>query len=131
MHENIVAYDSSVNNWEELLMAVNVNVQNPASLLALIKRGIDERAIQTWAYDGDGDFTHSAQQWNRKAWLRPSLGNGGLVLNIVSPQGQAISKEIYGVYHGRFIEMLLVHFDDKFSSADATAMPTYADALSA
>lgn len=112
-------------------MAVNVTVQNPASLLALVKRGIDQRTIQTWAYDSDGDFTHSAQQWNRKAWLRPSLENGRLVLNIIGPQGQGVSKEIYGIYHGRFIEMLLVHFDDKFSSADATALPTYADALSA
>lgn len=31
-------------------------------------------------------------------------------------------KEIYGIYHGRFIEMLLSHFDDSFSNASATAL---------
>jgi hypothetical protein len=33
----------------------------------------------------------------------------------------AMTKVIYGVYHGRFIEMLLTHFDDSFTSATATA----------
>jgi len=112
-------------------MAVTINTPNPSSLLNSIKRAIDTREIQTWTYDKDGDFTHSAQQWNRQAWLRPSIAPGALILNILGPEGEPISKEIYGIYHGRFIEMLLVHFDEQFSNADATAMPTYADALSA
>jgi hypothetical protein len=32
-----------------------------------------------------------------------------------------MTKTIYGVYHGRFIEMLLTHFDNEFSAASATA----------
>lgn len=32
-----------------------------------------------------------------------------------------MTKPIYGVYHGRFIEMLLTHFDDSFASVAATA----------
>jgi hypothetical protein len=36
---------------------------------------------------------------------------------------------VYAVYHGRFIEMLLAHFDEQMSGAAATAMPTTADVV--
>ncbi|ERJ35113.1 hypothetical protein L810_2257 [Burkholderia sp. AU4i] len=32
-----------------------------------------------------------------------------------------MTKVVYGVYHGRFLEMLLAHFDHSFSNATATA----------
>lgn len=32
-----------------------------------------------------------------------------------------MTKMIYGVYHGRFIEMMLAHFDTDFSLATASA----------
>jgi hypothetical protein len=32
-----------------------------------------------------------------------------------------MTKTIYGVLHGRFIEMLLTHFDDDFGTAHAFA----------
>jgi hypothetical protein len=112
-------------------MAVTVNTSSPKAILDGLKKAIDERRIQTWAYDSDGDFTHSAQQWNREAWMRPSVVTGGLVFNILPPQGKQISKEIYGIYHGRLIETLLVHFDTQFSNANATALPVLADAVGA
>jgi hypothetical protein len=112
-------------------MAVTVNAPKPNALLSAIKQAIDERKIQTWTYDSDGDFTHSAQQWNREAWFRPSVAQGALIFNIIPPQGKSVSTEIYGIYHGRFIEMLLVHFDEQLSNADATAMPTLADVVNA
>ena len=33
---------------------------------------------------------------------------------------------MYGIYHGRFIEMLLNHFDKRFTEASATANPSVA-----
>jgi hypothetical protein len=112
-------------------MAVTVVTSSPKALLDAFKKAINERRIQTWAYDSDGDFTHSAQQWNRAAWMRPSFGTGGLVFTIVAPQGKQISKEVYGIYHGRLIETLLVHFDNQFSTANASALPVMADAVGA
>jgi hypothetical protein len=108
-------------------MSISLETASPKALLAGIKKAIDERRIETWQYDGDGDFTHSATQWNRKAWLRPSVCGNGLSLSIVPPQSGAISREVYAIYHGRFIEMLLAHFDQSFSQARASAMPTSAD----
>lgn len=112
-------------------MAIRVDTPNASALLSAIKETIDRGHIRTWSYDGDGDFTHTADQWNLKAWLRPTVQSGTLTFTIVTPKGQRLSKEIYGIYHGRFIEMLLVHFDEWFSDARATAMPTLLDIVAA
>ena len=108
-------------------MTIVVNVGNPSALLANIKKAIDSKHIVTWSYDSDGDFTHTPDQWFRKAWLRPQLAYGELQFGILGPRGIGVSKLIYGVYHGRFIEMLLTHFDEQFATASATAGVTALD----
>lgn len=108
-------------------MALRVGTSQPSSLLAAIKKAIDEKRVETWSYDSDGDFTHTPPQWFRKAWLRPKVEYGALVFNIIKPQNSSISKEVYGVYHGRFIEMLLVHFDSSFTTAEASAAVAVGD----
>jgi hypothetical protein len=64
-------------------MAVVVKTENPISLLSAIKKAIDQDDIQTWSYDADGDFTHTADQWIRRAWFRPIVREGRLVFNII------------------------------------------------
>lgn len=108
-------------------MAVTITTSSPQSLLAGIKLSIDQGHIVTWSYDSDGDFIHTAEQWKYKAWLRPIVKTGNLTFGIIPPRSVAISREVYAIYHGRFIEMLLVHFDEKFSAAIASAMPTNDD----
>ena len=112
-------------------MAVVVKTENPSHLLSAIKKAIDEDDIQTWSYDADGDFTHIADQWTRRAWLRPRVREDRLVFNIISPRDRNITRVVYGIYHGRFIEMLLNHFDKRFTEASATALPTGADRVKA
>lgn len=108
-------------------MAIIIQTNNPAKLLKAIKEAIDEGNVQTWSYDSDGDFTHNPEQWNKKAWLRPKIYTNELKLGIIPPKDTKISRSVYGIYHGRFIEMLLVHFDTEFSNAIATALPTAMD----
>ncbi len=108
-------------------MAVIVTTENPSGLLSAIKKAIDDDKIETWAYDEDGDFTHTAEQWNSRAWLRPAIGDDRLVFHIVPPRTKSISVTVYGIYHGRFMEMLLNHFDGKFTRVSATAQPTSGD----
>jgi hypothetical protein len=110
-------------------MAVIVRTENPRELLAAIKKSIDDNDIVTWDYDIDGDFSHTAEQWRRQAWFRPrvDVGNDRIVFNMISPRGKPVTRAAYAVYHGRFIEMLLAHFDRKFTNAFATAMPTSED----
>jgi hypothetical protein len=102
-------------------MSLKIDTAAPQALLAAVRDAIDKGHVRTWSYDADGDFTHTAEQWKNKAWLRPSVQPGMLELNIVAPQGQAITYEVNAIYHGRFIEMLLAHFGNRFSVAKAAA----------
>lgn len=102
-------------------MALIVNAPNPKQLLADIKKAIDDKKIDTWVYDADGDFTHSPSQWIYQAWLRPIVAPGVLIFGLLGKQNVVMTKVIYGVFHGRFIEMLLNHFDNDFSATSATA----------
>lgn len=103
-------------------MAIAAFTRDPAALLSSIKKAIDDKKVETWKYDKDGDLFHTPEQWRGKAWLRPIVQQGMLVLGLVGQQNVQMSKLIYGVYHGRFIEMLLTHFDDKFTTVNATAV---------
>jgi hypothetical protein len=106
-------------------MAIQVGTDNPQKLLDAIYEAIDEGHIETWTYDEDGDFIHVTpdEQWVGKAWLHPVPNATFLTLNTIAPT-EGLSDEVYAVYHGRFIEMLLAHFDDEFFSAIATAQLT-------
>ena len=108
-------------------MAVTVDSSNPAALLADIKKKIDEGHIETWSYDSDGDFTHTPPQWLARAWLKPVIATGKLSLGIIAPKDTKLSRAVFGVYQGRFIEMLVSHEADFFSSARATPFLTSPD----
>ena len=109
-------------------MAIYCKTTTPKKLLAAYTKAIDDGHVTTWAYDSDGDFTHTADQWNRKAWLRPKVIEAeALVLYILGPKDTKISSTIYAVYHGRFIESMLAHCDGLFAEAQATAMPIAGD----
>jgi len=109
-------------------MAIHVKTNSPKQLLAAYKKAIDDQRVKTWSYDSDGDFTHTADQWIRKAWLRPKIVSGeNLVFFILAPVETPITSVIYAVYHGRFIESLLRHCDSLFESASATALPEEGD----
>ncbi|HTX14760.1 MAG TPA: hypothetical protein VMD77_05645 [Candidatus Baltobacteraceae bacterium] len=112
-------------------MAVIVYTPNPQALLDEIRAAAREGRFETWSLDTDGDFTHSPEQWRLKAWLRPKISAGMLVFGILTPRGTAMTKGVYAVYHGRFIEMLLLHFDTKFQRALATALPAEHDQVRA
>ena len=100
-------------------MALYISTSTPNALLKLIKKAIDDKEIDTWEYDKDGDFTHTPTQWRGKAWLRPQVKPKILQFNVIENKKITLTKEINGVYHGRFIEMLLAHFEAKFSNVSA------------
>ena len=99
---------------------ITIITEEPGKLLTKIRDAVDDKAIETWEYDDEGDFTHTPPQWRRKAWLRPSVEQNKLSFYIV-PHTQGLSVPVYAVYHGRFIEMMLTHFDKSFSLAFASA----------
>jgi hypothetical protein len=98
-------------------------------LLKEIKKAIQDHKIETWKVDSDGDFMHTPEQWANLAWLRPKAMDDRLLLNILGSKTRKLSRTTYAVYHGKFIEMLLTHFDTKFNRATATALPVSGDIL--
>jgi hypothetical protein len=108
-------------------MAVRVFCRNPNELLGKIKASAQSGSLETWTVDSDGDFTHSPAQWKNSAWLRPRIEDDRIVFNILAPTGTRMDRTVYAVYHGRFIEMLLGHFDLEFNRATATALPVSGD----
>jgi hypothetical protein len=108
-------------------MAVTVFCSDPPGLLNDITSSILNRSIETWLVDSEGDLTHSPTQWQNQAWFRPLVAQDRLAFYILGNRIQAMSTVTYAVYHGRLIEMLLSHFDGRFSNAVATAMPTGSD----
>jgi hypothetical protein len=103
-------------------MALTVLTKKPKTLLTEIREGIKTGAIDTWNIS-DEDFTHRPDQWRSKAWLRPHVTpNEKVKFNIIRPKGSNISREVYAVYHGRFAEMLLAHFDSLIKSIDISSL---------
>lgn len=101
-----------------------VPTPDPDGLLEKIKSAIDGKQIKTWSYDTEGDFTHTADQWRQLAWLTPKVIENSIVFSIIPPKDKHITKSIYAIYHGRFIEMILRYFDeDMAGNAEATALP--------
>ena len=111
-------------------MAIRFKTNDPKKLLEDFKKAIDKDIVATWSYDQDGDFTHTPPQWKNKAWLRPKIKTDELVFSIIKQRGNNISSLVYAVYHGRFIESMLNHFDSSFRNAEATPLPSEDDRVS-
>ena len=93
------------------------------SLLKRINELIDQSRIQTWEYDTMGDYTMTPPQWRKQAWIRLRAGGGNTIkFGIVKRNDNKLSKEVYAVYHGRFAEMLLAHFDTHIESIEISSM---------
>lgn len=96
-------------------MAVIVKTRYPEDFINQVKKRIDDQEIDTWQYDDDGDFTHTALQWKNHAWFRPYPEDNKLVFGILGRKDSLLSISEYGIYHGRFVEMLMSHFSSEIT----------------
>src|SRR3989344_6229837 len=111
-------------------MALYFETNNPQKLLDEFKKAIKEGKVATWSYDKDDDFTHTPDQWKNKAWLRPKIESSRLAFYILRPKNMNITSLVYAVYHGRFIESMLLHCDNLFSNGTSTAYTAGSDNVS-
>jgi hypothetical protein len=116
-------------------MAVHFYCDAPQALLAAFNARIAQTEpkdkITTWELHGDGQhYTHRSAEWNRKAWMRPTIQTGRLSFNIVRSQNGSVSSVAYAYYHGHLIETFLAHFDSMFSNASASSLPEAGDRVS-
>lgn len=101
----------------------------PKKLWGNILEQIDNGGIDTWEIDSDGDLTHSPYQWRGEAWFRSRQYGKELIFGIVARRDKKMSKVIYGLYHGRFAEMLLTHFDTQIEEIRISSMPEEYDLI--
>jgi hypothetical protein len=111
-------------------MAIYFESANPAALLAAFKNAIDKAQVVTWSYDKNGDFTHTPEQWRYRGWLRPSLSSGRLTMSFLGSSDEVTTWEVCGIYHGRFIESMMVHCHSMFNDTRAPSQPTTSDSIS-
>lgn len=108
-------------------MAIYVKTDTPGRLVENIKKKIDEHKIDTWSVDSDNDFTHDVDQWRKKAWIRYRIEAGRVVFFIVGRKGFDMTIVEYAVYHGRFVEMLLAHFNKECDAIEVSPLATSYD----
>jgi len=110
-------------------MAIRFYTSDPQTLLDAIYKAIDDGHVETWTYDDEGDFSHNRPQWVGKAWLEPTVEADSLLLTTIPPKGGSVTVRAYAIYHGRFAEMVLSHFDKLFSHSWISALGSDGDSL--
>lgn len=111
-------------------MAVIIKTSNPHKLLEKIYKAVDEKNADKWTCDKSGRFTYSTFQWRSEAWLKPEiwLDESELRLGIRKRKGRKyLTSKLYNFYHSKFVETMLTHFVQDFSSITVTAQKTAPD----
>lgn len=112
-------------------MSIYVKSSNPQKLINDINEKIENSGIDTWSVDKDGDYTHTAEQWRNHAWIHPIIETERVVFAIWGRVNDNLSVVDYAIYHGRFVEMLLTHFDHQCENIEVTSLATRYDYIKA
>lgn len=105
-------------------MAIYVKTDRPHTVVRKLRELINEMEIDTWILDEDNDFTHKSSQWRELAWIHPFIEEERVVFAIIGSQSKPLTRVIYGVYMGRFVECLIMHVDSYIQSIRVSAKPS-------
>lgn len=113
-------------------MALRFFTTDPQGLLDKFNARIEQKEqagkITTWERSDDKKYyTHKAPDWHAKAWFKPAIYDDRLTFNIIKPKNQNVTSLVYAYYHGHLTETFLNHFDQIFTQAVSTALPTKHD----
>lgn len=110
-------------------MSITIYTSNPRQLHNLIREHIENGDIKTWEVDSDGDYTHMPDQWHKVGWIHPTqvIEDDRLIYGFIGRNKIPTTKTEYAIYHGRFAEMILTHFDTKVSKIEISSLPTRYD----
>lgn len=103
-------------------MTLIVKTASPRTLISRIEKAIHSGDVTSWEIGNDGKYTHKTTtgQWYQAAWLQPEVGQGQVKFVLLNPNDVACPvPEVRGVYEGRFIEMLITHFDSSSTAISA------------
>lgn len=102
-------------------MAIIIKTGNPKELQESFVKAIRDRKILTWIVDDDGDFTVRRELWRNHAWMRCYSINEGLAFGIVESKKYPLTKDLYGIMHGRLVVTLLTNFDSLISRIEVSS----------
>lgn len=102
-------------------MAVIAQTNKPDELIQSLYDSIANHMITTWIVDDDGDITIANQVWRHKAWFKIISASSKVIFGIIPSMKYPMTKELYGVYHGRLAATLLANFDDTIDNVELTA----------
>lgn len=110
-------------------MSLTIHTKQPRALVRALLKAIDDGDIDTWETSDRMHITHSPAQWRCKAWMKlpKVIGEDTVRFTIIRPKGKNVSKSVYAVYHGRFAEMLLSHFDSKIDRIEISSLASQGD----
>lgn len=103
-------------------MAILIKTRQPKVLLNRLNESINNGSILTWQVDAEGDYTIERMQWRCHAWFRPYVRNELLAFGIIQSSNFPMTRQLYGVFHGRFVATLLSHFDDMMEDIEVTTL---------
>ena len=102
-------------------MAVFIESADPSALLKAFKDAMSAGKVRTWVEDADGDFTHTSDQWRKRAWLRPTVEAGQIVMTLIWPEGaENQHQDVLAFYFGHMIETMLRDFPKRVEAGRAT-----------
>lgn len=112
-------------------MAITIYTSTPRKLSRLLKIAIESGIVGTWTVDGDGDYTPNDDFLGEKGWLTISeiKAHEALILGLIGRKYVTMTTGEYALFHTRFAELLLTHFDSLFHKIEISAYPTSQDKI--
>lgn len=97
---------------------IKVRTTRPQALLNAIAAAIKDGTIKTWLRDAEGDLSHTETNNNVKdGWFRPKVeASSAIEFTLIKRKGEPNLDDFsYAYYHGKLVQMLVLHFSDGFS----------------
>ena len=107
-------------------MALQVITDDPKRLLEELLRALGAGEVPGWKLGRKGLIRKKGGKHAKLASLSPHVVDERVVINIVVAADDAgpDPRKLYAAYHGRFVQMLLGSFRDRFHSVIVSAMPS-------
>lgn len=104
-----------------MAVIIEINIESIDFIRAFIEK-IIKGQIKTWKVDSDCDITISNPLWQNRAWfgIYYSDNSNEIGFGIIPANTIRLTKELYGVYHGRLVATLLANFDKHIESLKVT-----------
>lgn len=101
---------------------IKITTDNPFVFIASFDFAMRTNVIRGWTVDGVGDYTMTSDIRGNRAWFRHHIHGNEIQFGIIGSRSAPMDRTLYSVYHSRFIEVLLTHFDNDIQSLEVSPL---------